>query len=68
MARAFDPGYGPEPFRSLVADVPGASVYPAGGALQHPADALRAWQSCHRRLSCLLRQNSTLMNVSDGPT
>lgn len=29
MARAFDPGYGSEPFRSLVADVPGASVYPA---------------------------------------
>jgi hypothetical protein len=28
MARAFDPGYGAEPFRSLVADAPGASVYP----------------------------------------
>src|SRR5512134_587996 len=30
MARGFDPGYGSEPFRSLVADVPGASAYPAG--------------------------------------
>jgi hypothetical protein len=29
MARGFDPGYGSEPFRSLAADVPGASVYPA---------------------------------------
>jgi hypothetical protein len=29
MARGFDPGYGLEPFRSLVAEVPGASVYPA---------------------------------------
>jgi hypothetical protein len=28
MARAFDPGYGLEPFRSLVADAPGPSVYP----------------------------------------
>ncbi len=28
MARAFAPGYGAEPFRSLVADAPGASVYP----------------------------------------
>ena len=28
MARAFDPGYGNEPFRSLVADAPSASVYP----------------------------------------
>jgi hypothetical protein len=27
MARAFDPGYGSEPFRSLVADAPGAAVY-----------------------------------------
>jgi hypothetical protein len=29
MAGAFDPGYGSEPFRSLVADAPGAAVYPA---------------------------------------
>jgi hypothetical protein len=29
MARGFDPGYSSEPFRSLVAEVPGASVYPA---------------------------------------
>jgi hypothetical protein len=29
MARSFDPGYGSEPFRSLVADVPGAPTYPA---------------------------------------
>lgn len=29
MARAFDPGYGTEPFRSLAADAPGAEVYPA---------------------------------------
>jgi hypothetical protein len=29
MARGFDPGYGAEPFRSLVADVPGAPDYPA---------------------------------------
>lgn len=28
MAREFDPGYGSEPFRSLVADAPGASAYP----------------------------------------
>lgn len=28
MAGAFDPGYGSEPFRSLVADAPGAAVYP----------------------------------------
>ncbi len=28
MARAFDPGYGLEPFRTLVAEAPGASVYP----------------------------------------
>ncbi len=28
MAREFDPGYGAEPFRSLVADAPGAQVYP----------------------------------------
>jgi uracil-DNA glycosylase len=29
MARGFDLGYGSEPFRSLAADVPGVSVYPA---------------------------------------
>jgi uracil DNA glycosylase superfamily protein len=28
MAREFDPGYGAEPFRTLVADAPGAEVYP----------------------------------------
>jgi hypothetical protein len=28
MARAFDPGYGAEPFSALVADAPGTSVYP----------------------------------------
>jgi hypothetical protein len=28
MAREFDPGYGSEPFRSLVADTPGTDVYP----------------------------------------
>jgi uracil-DNA glycosylase len=29
MARGFDPGYGAEPFATLVADVPGAPDYPA---------------------------------------
>ena len=28
MAREFDPGYGSEPFRSLVADTPDTDVYP----------------------------------------
>jgi len=28
MARAFDPGYGNEPFRTLVAEAPAADVYP----------------------------------------
>lgn len=28
MARTFDPGYGAEPFRSLVADAPGSATYP----------------------------------------
>jgi uracil-DNA glycosylase len=28
MARAFDPGYGAEPYRTLAAEAPGASVYP----------------------------------------
>jgi hypothetical protein len=36
MARDFDSGYASEPFRSLVADVPGRSVYP-------PADFRLEW-------------------------
>lgn len=31
MARAFDPGYGAEPFRSLAAEAPGSDVYPPKG-------------------------------------
>jgi hypothetical protein len=31
MPTAFDPGYGEEPFASLVASYPGAIAYPAGG-------------------------------------
>ena len=31
MPTAFDPGYGEEPFRSLVTSYPGAIAYPAGG-------------------------------------
>jgi Uracil DNA glycosylase superfamily len=31
MPTAFDPGYGEEPFASLVASYPGAVAYPAGG-------------------------------------
>jgi hypothetical protein len=49
MARAFDPGYGAEPYRTLAAEAPGSSVYPGKDFRIEWGHRLSSWPARRQR-------------------